>query len=215
MGTTSADRLDRAFRVPLSSHLFGGAVHGFRRFWVRLGNLESRVLTDRLQGIPIDRPIFIAGLARSGTTILLEALARHPRVVTHRYRDFPPVFTPYWWQEVLRRGPRVSSELVERAHGDGLPVGPDSPEAMEEPIWMAFFPEIHTPGRCQVLDDRTDNPAFERFYRDHLRKLLLARGGERYLSKGNYNVSRLRYLLKLFPDARVVIPVRHPRGHVA
>jgi hypothetical protein len=35
------------------------------------------------------------------------------------------------------------------------------------------------------------------------------------LSKGNYNVTRLEYLLKLFPDARFVIPVRDPVWHVA
>jgi len=41
------------------------------------------------------------------------------------------------------------------------------------------------------------------------------RKGNRYVSKGNYNVSRLLYLHKLFPDARFVIPVRHPASHVA
>jgi hypothetical protein len=35
------------------------------------------------------------------------------------------------------------------------------------------------------------------------------------VSKGNYNVTRLEYLLKSFPDARFVIPVRRPDGHVA
>lgn len=40
--------------------------------------------------------MYIAGLARSGTTILLEKLATHPDVVTHRYRDDPPIFSPYW-----------------------------------------------------------------------------------------------------------------------
>ena len=37
----------------------------------------------------------------------------------------------------------------------------------------------------------------------------------RYLSKGNYNISRIGYLGRLFPDARFVIPVRDPVDHVA
>jgi hypothetical protein len=80
---------------------------------------------------------------------------------------------------------------------------------------MAFFPEIHAPERTSVLDARTSHPAFERFYRDHIRKLLRVRGGSRYLAKGNYNVTRLEYLLELFPDARFVVPVREPRWHIA
>ena len=36
------------------------------------------------------------------------------------------------------------------------------------------------------------------------------RGAERYVSKGNYILARLAYLLKIFPDARFVIPVRSP-----
>ena len=60
-----------------------------------------------------------------------------------------------------------------------------------------------------------ENPDFEAFYRDHLRKLLLLRGGERYLAKGNYNITRLGYLLRLFPDARFVVPIRAPLWHIA
>ena len=67
----------------------------------------------------------------------------------------------------------------------------------------------------QVLDAATSNPAFERFYADHLKKILLVRGGQRYLSKGNYNLTRFAYLRKLFPDARFIVPVRDPRWHIA
>ena len=35
------------------------------------------------------------------------------------------------------------------------------------------------------------------------------------MSKGNYNVARIEYLAKLFPDARFVVPVREPVAHVA
>jgi hypothetical protein len=80
---------------------------------------------------------------------------------------------------------------------------------------MAFFPELHDPTRSAVLNEETANPRFERFYQDHIRKLLLLRGADRYASKGNYNVTRLEYLLRLFPDARFVIPVRDPVWHIA
>jgi hypothetical protein len=193
----------------------GGLVERTAGFWVGLGRLESRALGHELEPIRIDRPIYIAGLARSGSTILLELLASHPDVATHRYRDFPPVYVPVFWNRAFGHVYRPGAAPVERAHKDRLLVTPDSPEAMEEVLWMRFFPGRHDRDTDQVLDAGTANPAFERFYRDHIRKILLVRGGRRYLAKGNYNITRLAYLARLLPDARFLVPVREPRAHVA
>lgn len=193
----------------------GGLVERTAGLWVRLGGIESEASRAEIDAIPIDRPIYIAGLARSGTTILLELLAGHGEVATHRYRDYPPVYTPLFWNRAFGRIYRGDAPPVERAHKDRILVTPDSPEAIEEVLWMRFFAGRHDPQVDQVLDAATANPAFEAFYRDHLRKILLIRQGSRYLAKGNYNVTRLAYLAKLFPDARFVVPVREPRAHVA
>lgn len=194
---------------------FGGFVERRRNLWIRLGDFETRMLADSLAAIRIEAPIYIAGLARSGSTVLLEMLARHGATASHRYRDYPPVFTPYFWNWVLDRTKRRAAPAAERTHGDGIRVTPESPEAFEEMLWMAFFPHLHDPGRSAVLEARSENAGFERFYRDHIRKLIKLRGGRRYLSKGNYNLTRLSYLRKLFPDARFVIPVREPLWHIA
>ena len=55
---------------------------------------------------------------------------------------------------------------------------------------------------------------FDTFFRWHLKKVIHLRGGRRYVSKGNYNLARLEYLLDLFPDAKFIIPVRHPLTQV-
>jgi hypothetical protein len=192
----------------------GGFVERTRGFWRKLGVIETKAYQEALDAIAIHRPVYIAGLARSGSTILLEMLARHPDVATHQYRDFPLLFAPVYWDRAL--GQKAGrTEAKERAHKDRIKVTPASPEAMEEVLWMAFFEHIHDPARNQVLDGTTSAPAFERFYRDHLKKILMIRGGRRYVAKGNYNATRLGYLLKLFPDARFIVPVREPRWHVA
>jgi hypothetical protein len=206
---------DDGFHVAPWVDALGAFITRRRRLWIGLGNLETRLLADELADTPISRPIYVSGLARSGTTKLLEVLAGHPDVATHRYKDYPPIFTPYWWNRLLERTPQREAAPVERTHNDGILVTPDSPEALEEVLWMTFFPDVHDPSASNVLDGRTANPPFEAFYRDHIRKLMRVRGGARYLSKGNYNVTRLEYLLKLFPDARFVIPVRAPVWHVA
>lgn len=183
--------------------------------WRLLSRLESAVLADELGAIEVDRPIFIAGVARSGTTILTEMLSRHPDITAHRYSDFPNMYTPYWRNWLASRTGAGSTEPVERAHRDRIMVTPESPEAVEELIWMMFFHDLHEPDVDQVLTAETHNPEFERFYGEHVRKLLLVRGASRYLAKGNYNLTRLAYILKLYPDARVIVPVRHPVNHIA
>jgi len=195
--------------------ILSGLVERYPRAWIRFGDWESGMLRDEIDGIPIDRPIFIAGLARSGSTILLELLAGHDETATHRYRDFPPVLTPRAWNWFVDHAQGGEPTPRERAHRDRIEVTPDSPEAFEEVIWMAFFDRLHDPARSAVLTADVDAPRFEAFYRDHIRKMLALRGGSRYLSKANYNVTRLAYLLKLFPDARFIVPVRDPVAHIA
>lgn len=180
-----------------------------------LGRLEARAMADELGDVGIDRPIYVCGLARAGTTILLESLAAHPDAASHQYRDFPLVHIPVWWNWFLDRAGSRAIDPVERAHKDGMLVTPQSPEAMEEVIWMSFFPAIHDPSVCNVLDRDAAAPEFERFYRDHLRKLISLRRAPRYLAKGNYNVARIGLLHRMFPDACFVVAVRDPEHHVA
>lgn len=193
----------------------GGHIERHPKFWIRLGDLESRFLRDDLSAMRIEAPIYVAGLARSGSTFLLEALASHEDTVTHRYKDFPPVFTPYWWNRFLGFMPRKEAAPAERAHKDGIVITEESPEAFEEALWMAFFPKMHDPRASAMLTRDDESATFEAFYRDHIKKLLAVRGGKRYLSKGNYNLTRLAFLQRMFDDARFVLPIRAPAWHIA
>ena len=191
------------------------SIHKHPRFWIRLGRLESAVLSMDLAEKPVVQPLYVCGLARGGTTLALEMLAAHPDTASHRYQDFPFVLTPYWWQLVLKLSPFKSNALRERAHGDGMLVNAASPEAMEEMLWMAFFPQAHDAAVSQVLGRGLERTDFAVFYRKHIQKLLLAGKASRYVSKGNYNLTRMAYLRELFPDARFVVPVREPAAHIA
>jgi Sulfotransferase family len=187
--------------------------------WPRLGpwlaRLESRVLGEELAEVPIVQPVFIAGLPRSGSTILLEILADAAGFTAHRYADFPLLWTPYWWNWLSQRLPVATAAPVERAHRDRILVNRDSPEAFEEPLWQQAFPFLHQEQQSEILDADIGNPAFESLFIDHIRKLLLVRGAARYVSKGNYSLLRIGYLGRLFPDARFLVPLRAPAAHVA
>ena len=179
-----------------------------------LGEVEHDALARRLDEVRIDRPVFVAGLARSGTTMVLTLLERADAVATHRYRDFPFLCVPLAWNWLQDRLGGGGEQAVERPHRDRIRITKESAEAFEEPIWQEFFPWVHDATRCHVLDGRERNADFEAFFASHLRKILWLRGGKRYVSKGNYNLARIEYLARVFPTARFVVPVRAPLAHV-
>lgn len=194
-------------------YLLAMAAHMGRPLGRVLANVEAEYLRRSLDSTPIVRPLFLTGLARSGTTILLQELCRTDVFATHRYRDFPFLMTPYVWHRFLDRFTKEDAP-VERPHNDRIQITRESPEAFEEPIWQYFFPHVHARDGLHRLGADQSHPAFERFFREHIQKILLLRGRKRYLSKENYNLARVEYLASMFPDATFVVPVRHPFPHV-
>ncbi|MGA8535574.1 MAG: sulfotransferase [Candidatus Tumulicola sp.] len=207
---------NQRFSVPAGFYWAVRGVHAGAPLFVGLGNLESRILGRRLKGARVDRPVYICGLPRAGTTISLQMLSEHPDVTTHKYADFLMPYAPYAWNWLFPKIPvDAMRKPVPRIHRDRIQVTRDSAEMGEEILWERFFPYIHDEDQVSVLDANTSNPAFERFYREHLLKLLLSRGRGRYFSKAIMCVIRMQYLRRMFPDARFLLYVRNPIDHVA
>lgn len=181
-----------------------------------LGEIENRLRRGRFDPSHAARPVFVTSLPRAGTTIMLDVLASLPDFASATYRQMPLPLAPLIWSDLSRRF-RRGGEKAERAHGDGIAVSVDSPEAFEEPVWRAFWPEHY--GRTHIRPWRPDAEAgeFRGFMRQHMAKIVAARGvgACRYLSKNNANIARLGLLRRLFPDATVVIPVRSPWAQAA
>jgi len=161
------------------------------------------------------RSIFVISLARGGTTALLEVLARHPATVTHTYRDMPFVASPILWSGLGGRF-RTTEAKAERAHGDGIMINVDSPEAFEEILWKKQFPDHYKERGITVWMD--EEPPRIEFLSDHIRRLVCSRqkitpGARRYTSKNNANIARLTYLQKAYPDALFLVPLRSPVSH--
>ena len=182
-----------------------------------VAGLEDRLLVRRLAACDTRRPVFITALPRAGTTLLLECCARIPELASHCYRDMPFVLSPVAWSGFSRPF-RRRGEARERAHGDGMLIDFDSPEALEEVIWMAFWRPHYASDRIIPWTDQAPDAGFERFLRTHMAKIVLLRRGPgapgaRYVSKNNLNIARLRMLHTLFPDAVIVVPFRDPLQH--
>lgn len=78
--------------------------------------------------------IYVTGLARAGTTALMRGLYTSGQFASLTYDDMPFVLAPNLWGKLSKPHTKQRS-LQERAHGDGIYVDFDSPEALEEVFW--------------------------------------------------------------------------------
>lgn len=162
---------------------------------------------------PADGAVYICGLARSGTTMLLRILDQVDAFRTLTYRDMPFVLAPNLWKQLTRHAPQRSMP-AERAHGDGILVDFDSPEGFEEVFWRTFGTQTRGK-RCLGADE--PSPEVLTAFADY-RALVanprtedIPRNGIplRYLSKNNNNLLRLRSLCA-DPTATVLLVYRDP-----
>ena len=143
-----------------------------------------------------DNHVFVSGLARSGTTILLNAIYKSDKFASLSYKDMPFVLAPNLWSKLSLNKQNI--DLVERAHGDGIKVSTESPEAFEEVFWITF--------------DEGDKDT-QRKFKNYVQLINHNYHKERYLSKNNQNVRRLELISKIFPHSKILIPFRNPIQH--
>jgi hypothetical protein len=184
-----------------------------------LSDMEETLYADRIDGISADDPVFITSLPRSGTTILLKLLWQTGRFASHTYRDMPFVLCPLIWS---RYTGQFAGEIepTERAHGDGLEVSGESPEAFEEMIWKHFWPNRYREGHIRPWSLGDENEEFNLFFRAHMRKIIALRteeggrekppGERRYLSKNNLNIARLAARPEPLREGTMLVPFRDP-----
>lgn len=156
--------------------------------------------------------VFVAGLARAGTTVLTRGLQESGAFGSLTYRDMPFVMAPNLWKLMPgRSGQGVSAK--ERAHGDGVIVDIDSPESLEEPFWRVFDRKSYL--KTDRLLPHKPDATLVRKYQCYIAAILHARGAKRYLAKNNNNILRLGMLAEAFPNAHILVPYRHPLTQAA
>ena len=140
-----------------------------------------------------DNHVFVAGLARSGTTILLNAIYQSNQFASLTYDDMPFILAPNFWAKISPR--KSHGKLQERAHGDSIRVSTNSPEAFEEVFWKTFADDLKIR---------------EEFFIKFIALILKKNNKTRYLSKNNQNIRRLVLISEIFPRSKILIPFRDP-----
>ena len=142
-----------------------------------------------------DNHIFITGLARAGTTILLNALYKSNVFASLSYADMPFVLAPNLWAKISFN--KKNLMLKERAHGDGIKVSTDSPEAFEEVFWRTF----------------SDDEEIEEKFRIYISNITYKYKKKRYLSKNNQNIRRIDLITSILSGSKILVPFRDPVQH--
>ena len=172
-------------------------------------DIERALYLKSAPDITGGRHVFVTGLARAGTTVLLRELYRTAQFGTLTYGDMPFVLAPNLWARLSRR--KDPGALRERAHGDGIAVNAESPEAFDEVFWRVHEGDAYI-RRDRLLPHWPDAEALAG-YGDLMALVLRRRGKARYLSKNNNNILRLEALSAAFPDAVILVPLRDPLQH--
>lgn len=153
--------------------------------------------------------VFVSGLARAGTTILMREIHATGAFGSLTYADMPFVLAPNLWARLAREKP--AGAWTERAHGDGIKVDTHSPEALEEVYWRIFCARDYlTPAGLSLHAPSRDAMAG---YVDLVRLILRRTGKTRYLAKNNNAILRLPALARALPAAVVLVPIRAPLPH--
>ncbi len=173
--------------------------------------IERWMLTVDLREIVVDRPIFLLGLPRSGTTMVQDLCCTHPELayITNAMHQFPRSICGI---ESLRKWLHLDA-CGERYLGDSVPVSAGSPNEGIR-FWAKWFhwnaaspeyhprrPEDYTPAEIQELHNL-------------LRRVIWCFGKpwRRFFSKNPAAVTDLERLHHFFPDGRFIHIVRDPRG---
>jgi len=156
-------------------------------------DVESSLLSSESD---FERHVFIAGLARSGTTVLLNSLYESNIFASLTYKDMPFILGPNLWSKISSN--KVNIDFKERYHGDGIKFSIESPEAFEEVFWKTF--------------DENESGTVDKF-RIFINNVLKKYKKNRYLSKNNQNIRRLALISDNYNHSKVLIPFRFPIQH--
>jgi hypothetical protein len=170
---------------------------------------ERNVLRVDTSGIVIDRPIFLVGLPRSGTTMLQDILCAHPAVgfLTNLMNAYPDSFCA---MHVICKRLRLDFR-ADRFLGDSIEIELGSPNeglTALRGLEQDFYSLEH---RALKLEDFS--PQIVEGWREGIRRVLWCFGGRarRFFNKNPEFLTQMRFIRQLFPDAKFVYIVRDPR----
>jgi hypothetical protein len=188
----------------------------------RLRYVDDRARFPQIAEQTIEKPVFIIGMPRTGTTILHDILACDPQSRA-----------PLTWEVMFPSPPpetatfTTDQRIADCAatfpdHDMQLPgfdaIHPMGPQLTQECVVMMgetmctplFHNQFRVPGYEDWLDHEADfGPVYD-FHHRQLQHLQSGHAGDRWVLKTGAHLWGLDHLLETYPDARVVFTHRDP-----
>ena len=188
----------------------------------RLHYIEDRKRHPAIAAERIERPVFIIGMPRTGTTILHDILAQDPatRVPVTWEVMFP---SPPPEADNFDTDPRIAScaatfpavdlqiPAFKAMHPMGATLSQECVTMMGESMCTPLFHnQFRVPTYQDWVDDEADWSDLYMFHRRQLQHLQWRNPRDRWVLKTGAHLWGLRQLLAVYPDARIVFTHRDP-----
>ena len=154
--------------------------------------------------------VFISGLARSGTTSLLNQLFSSNKFGSLKYSHMPFILNPRLSKIFSSFTSKVGLESKERIHKDGINISIDSPECLDEPFWIKENPNYFSEELS--INRKYDLEVLEN-YNKFLNRHAFFQDKSQFIIKNNNNHLRLNQLVNFFKDDLFIILFRDPIYH--
>lgn len=153
--------------------------------------------------------VIVSGLARSGTTSLMNKLSESDLFASLSYANMPFLTSPNIWGKIYKPD---NSKKQERSHKDGIMIGLDSNEALEE-----YFFKVVSDDSYIKEDKILEYSVAEEQYSDYIRYQAVVRNENQkiYLAKNNNFVLRYNSIRKLNKEFVMIFMFRDPLIHAA
>ncbi len=181
---------------PLSNYLF-------QRLLIKSKKLDEKLLEN-------SQFIFVTGLARAGTTALLNRLYASENLSSILYSHMPFVLNPKIANLFLRYFNNKSTFKVERSHNDGILINNKSPECLDEVFWIKAYKNYFHNDSFQVDEINKD---LLKGYGYLLFSFADLQKKSRILVKNNNNHTRLLSLSRFFKKSIFLFLFRDPFSH--
>lgn len=154
----------------------------------------------------IKKKIFICGLPRSGSTLLLNLLYSSGSFFSFKYNNLPFFFSPNLVNRLIQIFSKTKSK-IQRHHKDDIYIDYESPEAFEEIFWISHLKKKYISKELNFHNlsskDIFDFEEFLQIYAYYNNKI-------NYISKNNNNILRIKDLINKVKNSIFIIPFRDP-----
>ena len=171
-----------------------------------LHDIEKLIYKKKFVDVTNNNHIFINGLARSGSTILMRSIFDTKEFSSLTYRDMPFAISPNIWSFISNKLKKKNA--AQRLHGDNIFIDLDSPEQLEEVFWKLKDEKLYI-GKNELKSYLVKKDEIED-YKKFINLVLIKYNKKNYLTKNNNNILRLNSLREAFPYSLILITFRDP-----